>query len=221
MKLRTHNARLDQFTLDIEFLLISVIQGLALSVLAGSSIGPISNLDIQYWLYILAAFLILFIFWSEAIIHALSFIDWPLNLTHSFLYFLASFMQVLSYSKVTDPLHWFAFVTVFFGITIVLYHADYSLIKNRRKDFDVSEEGRALYAHIVKQHLLEMNILVPLGFVFNLGAAIMIWQMPEMMIGQGYHIALAGVQVLFLLLVLWTAIGSFKKRSILIEKVSA
>lgn len=221
MKLRSHNARLDQFTLDIEFLLISVIQGLALSVLAASSIGPISNLDLQYWLYVVSAFLILFIFWSEAIIHALSFIDWPLDLTHTFLYFLASFLQVLSYSKVTDPLHWFSFMTVFFGVAIVLYRADYGLIKNRKKDFEVSEEGRALYAHIEKQHLFEMKVLVPLGFVFNLVAAWMIWKMPAIMIGQGYHIWLVGVQVLFLLVVLANAIGSFKKRSLLIEKVSS
>lgn len=220
MKLRPRNARLDQFTLDIEFLLISVIQGLALSVLAASSIAPISNLDLQYWLYIISAFLILFIFWSEAIIHALSFIDWPLDLTHTFLYFLASFVQVLSYSKVVDPLHWFSFMAVFFGIAMVLYRADYGLIKNRQQDFEASEEGRALYKHIVQQHLFEMKILVPLGFVFNVAAAIMIWKMPALMIGQGYHIGLAGVQVLFLVLVLSNAIGSFKKRSALIEKVS-
>ena len=97
----------DQIVLNIEFLLISVIQGVAFSTLLGYAAPIINNGQTEYWLYITAGFLIVLVFWSHAIIHALSFIDWPLDLFHSFLYFLVIFFQVLSLSQMTNPLHWF------------------------------------------------------------------------------------------------------------------
>lgn len=67
--------RLDQFVLDIEFLLISVVQGVVLATLAASAVGPITKLQFEFWLYIISAFLVIIIFWSNAIVHALSFIS--------------------------------------------------------------------------------------------------------------------------------------------------
>ncbi len=55
--------KLDQFTLDIEFLLISVVQGVALGALATGASIPLSNMDLQYWPYILSGFLLILTFW--------------------------------------------------------------------------------------------------------------------------------------------------------------
>lgn len=206
----------DQFTLDIEFLLISVVQGVALSVLATSSIEPISQLTFSVWLYILSAFLLLFIFWSQAIIHAISFIDWPLDLPHNFLYFLASFVQVLSFSKVADPLHWFAFTGGLFAVALILYYVDYHLILNRKSEFGQSEKGKALYKHIVSVHVLEMKYLVPAGLIFNISAAYMVWKFP---FATYFHFSAIILQVIFLAAVLMNSIRSFKARSLLIENV--
>lgn len=90
--------RLDQFVLDIEFLLISVVQGVALGALAAGAIEPLATMDYQYFPYIVAGFLLILTFWSQAIVHSLSFINWPLDLGHNFLYFLASLVEVLAFS---------------------------------------------------------------------------------------------------------------------------
>lgn len=210
--------RLDQFVLDIEFLLISVVQGVALAALAGAAIGPIADLQIHYWLYIVSAFLIIIIFWSNAIVHALSFIDWPLDLTHNFLYFLASFVEVLSFSKMTDPVHWFGFVSALFVVAGILYIVDLDLIKKHREDFSKSEAGRVLYQHIYHEQAFELKVLVPAGLLFNLVAFWLVKTYPTFFLVQNFHTALIIIQVVFECVVLVNSIKSFKKRSILITK---
>src|SRR5689334_11403789 len=110
----TSNEKLDGLVLDIEFLLISVVQGVALTALALSAVPIISTGDWQYFPYVFSGFLFILIFWSQAIIHAMSFIDWPLQITHSFLYFLASFTEVILFNQLTNPLKWFLFTIIFF-----------------------------------------------------------------------------------------------------------
>lgn len=73
--------------LDIEFILISVIQGMALQMLAGKAIEVFGKFQSEYYFYIFSGFVLILIFWSQSIIHALSFIHWPISLTHTFLYF--------------------------------------------------------------------------------------------------------------------------------------
>ena len=112
-KTRQSWSRLDQVALDIEFLLISVVQGVALAALAGGAAGIFTSLDWFAIPYAITAFLIVLIFWSGAIIHALSFIDWPLDLMHSFLYFLASFVEVMAFTHLENPMLWFIFILGF------------------------------------------------------------------------------------------------------------
>ena len=208
--------RLDQFVLDIEFLLISVVQGVALAALAGAAIGPISDLQYQYWLYIISAFLVIIIFWSQAIIHALSFIDWPLDLMHNFLYFLASFVEVLSFSKMTDPVHWFGFISALFVVAGILYLVDLKLIKARQSQFSQSSEGEKLYTYVYHEHMFELKVLVPAGLIFNLAAFWLVRTYPNLFLDHNYHLILIVIQVLFEMVVLVNAIKSFKIRSNLI-----
>jgi hypothetical protein len=206
------SARLDQFVLDIEFLLISVVQGVALSALAAAAIGPITTLQYQYWPYIISAFLVIFIFWSQAIIHALSFIDWPLDLAHNLFYFLASFVQVIAFSQITNPNEWFVGMTVLFAVAFLLYIVDYKIILNRKNEF-VDENEKALYKHLKKQHELDMYITVPVGFIVNAVSAYLIFT------GKVPHLYLISLQLFFQGIVLYETIQSFKKRSGLIESV--
>ena len=108
--------RLDQLALDIEFLLISVIQGVALATLAAAAVVPLTTLQFAVWPYIAAAFLFILIFWSGAIIHAVSFIDWPIDLVHSFIYFLASIVEILAITSLSDSQRWFVFLFIFLQI---------------------------------------------------------------------------------------------------------
>jgi hypothetical protein len=212
MRRKGGNARLDQFVLDIEFLLISVVQGVALSALAAAAIGPITTLQYQYWPYIISAFLVIFIFWSQAIIHALSFIDWPLDLAHNLFYFLASFVQVIAFSQITNPNEWFVGMTVLFAVAFLLYIVDYKIILQRKNEF-VDEQEKALCKHLKKQHETDMYITVPIGFIVNAVSAYLIFT------GKVPHLYLISLQLFFQGIVLYETIQSFKKRSGLIESV--
>lgn len=205
--------KLDSLVINIEFLLISVVQGVALGALASSAAGPIGNFQFEYWLYAVSGFLFILNFWSAAIIHTISFIDWPLEMLHNFSYFLVSFVEVMAFYQLTNPLKWFEFSSAFFVAAMLLYLADFSLIRKHEQKLHVSEHKKALYNHIVKREKMELTQFLPLGFICNLGSAILIRFYPELFITQHYHILLVLIQVISGLLVLISSIQSFKKRS--------
>ena len=209
--------KLNQFTLNIEFLLISTVQGVALGALAASASEPLANLNFQYWPYILSGFLLILTFWSQAIVHSLSFIKWPLDLAHNFLYFLLGFIEFLAFNQLQDPLGWFIFQLVFVVVASVLYFVDYKLIKDGKVHFNDNPEEKALYKHILDEQVSEMKSLIPSGLVFNSLAVFLIWKYPEIFITQGYHVFIVGVQVLLTIYIITVAIKSFKTRSRLIS----
>ena len=75
---------LDATVVNIELTLISIIQGLALGVLAAASVEPLVELQWHTWPYIATGLLVVLIFWSRALLHTLSFIGWPLEFGHTF-----------------------------------------------------------------------------------------------------------------------------------------
>lgn len=209
--------KLNQFTLDIEFLLISAVQGVALGALGTAASGPLSNLDYQYWPYILSGFLLILTFWSQAIIHSLSFIKWPLDLTHNFLYFLAGLVEFLAFNHLEDPLRWFIFQLLFVIVAAFLYFADYKLIKDGKHNFDDTPSQIALYRHVLDEQVAEMKSLIPSGLIFNSLAVFLIWKYPDFFITNGYHVLIVAIQVLLNLYIILVAIKSFKTRTRLIS----
>ncbi len=205
--------KLDDFVVQIEFLLISVVQGVALGALASSATGVVTNMQFEYWIYILSGFLFILIFWSQAIMHVLSFIRWPLDMIHNFLYFLASLVEVMAFSQINSPLHWFAFFFIFVLITGFLYFFDLRLIKK-------SQIGKALYEHTVKEQLFELKVFVPLGLLFNAVCIWLIFKYPSYFVTNHYHVILALLQSLFALIILINCLNIFKKRLQLISDYS-
>lgn len=182
--------------------------------MASGSIGPLSKLESGYFPYIISGFLIILTFWSGAIIHALSFIDWPMSMWHSFLYFLASFFEVIAFSQITNPTLYFVFTGIFFAVILLTYIWDFRMIKNHQSVLSKTAAQRNLYTHIIDQQKFEMGYIVPPGMVFCFLAAFFIY----------YNIVsdqiLITVQVIFLGWFLITTIRSFSKRSKLIEDCS-
>lgn len=212
-----NKGKLDQFTLDIEFLLISVVQAMALAALAAAASEPLSNLDFQYWLYILSGFLLILTFWSQAIVHSLSFIKWPLDLTHNFLYFLLGLIEFLAFAHLQDPLRWFIFQLIFVIVASILYFVDLKLIKKAKGNFKTEAE-KNLYKHIFKEQIKEMKSLIPSGLIFNSSAVYLIWRSPEIFIARDYHLLIVGIQVLLTIYILTVSLKSFKIRSGLISE---
>lgn len=218
--MKDKKARLDQFVVDIEFLLISVIQGVALGALATNATEIIKIFQFEYWLYIVSGFLFILNFWSQAIIHTLSFIDWPLDMTHNFLYFLVSLIEVMAFSQLMNPLGWFTFISLFFVLAYCLYWFDLSLIKKHKEKFQETDSRKKLYDHIIKRELFEFKALLPLGLLFNILAALFIFLNPNLFIKNNFHIFLIFFQALFGLGVLIDSVKNFKKRSQLISQAS-
>src|SRR5690348_13731171 len=141
--------RLDEVVVNIELTLISIIQGLALAVLAGASVQPLLQLQWQAWPYILAGLLVVLIFWSRALVHTLSFIRWPLEFGHTFAYFGATLIEAVALTQVAEPAHWFALNALYALAVWCLYAWDLRVVlRDARPDADDTE--RALLDDIVR-----------------------------------------------------------------------
>lgn len=210
--------KLDQFTLNIEFLLISVVQGVALAALGTQATTIFGNLQWQFIPYAIAGFLFILVFWAGAIVHALSFIDWPLDLPHNFLYFLASLVEVIAFSFMEDPLKWFVATFSFFLVAQILYLVDYFLIKKHAETLTTT--NKKLYAHVLSEQKNEMYVFVPAGLIFNVLASYLIYAFPQRFLGNNLHVVLVGLQVFFAIIFLWKIIESFKTRSKLISEAT-
>lgn len=220
MKDSKHLDRLNQTALDIEFLLISVIQGVALATLAASALSPLTRLEIQTWPYIIAAFLFILIFWSGAILHAVSFIDWPIDLTHSFLYFLASMVEIMAIASLASPSLWFTFLFIFQIIALMLYYYDLRLIKQHENKFTNNKAGRKLFTHIITEQSRELFIFIPASLLYNAIAITALFLQPIAFIQNNYHLIFIMPQLLFALLFLAKEIKSFKTRSHLLLRTN-
>ena len=63
--------RLDGTVVDIEFLLIAVIQGLALTTLAVASEDIIAEPNWLAWPYMIAGFILICNFWTLSMVHSM------------------------------------------------------------------------------------------------------------------------------------------------------
>lgn len=208
--------KLDQTALDIEFLLISVVQGVALATLSSASVGPFSKLQLEYFPYILTAFILILAFWSGAIIHSLSFIHWPLDMYHNFFYFLASFIEVIAFNQINNPLMWFVFMLIFQIVAGGLYLYDLNLIKGYKKEFEQNFPRKRLYEHILKAQLRELKIFVPLTLIFNALAFLLIFYLPNLFINNHFHLILISLQAVVGVIFLINSIKNYKIRAKLI-----
>jgi hypothetical protein len=205
---------LDQLVLDVEFILISVVQGVALTTLAVEAISALRSPHSGAYLLIAAGLLSVLIFWSAALIHAISFISWPMDLIHYFFYFALALLECLTFAQIDHPRGWFGFSSACYGLSLVLYAYDYVLIVRRRPSFGGSDEERALYRHIVARHRLEMLVFVPSGLVFNFGAYVFLGGLP------GAANLLAVLQILMSLAFIVTLVRSFSQRQLLITNLA-
>jgi hypothetical protein len=125
---------LDKAVVGIELTLISIIQGLALAVLASAAVQPMLRLQWETWPYIFTGLLVILIFWSRSLIHTLSFIGWPLEFGHTFGYFGATLIEAAALTQVADPQAWFALNTCYAIAVWGLYAWDLRVVQRRVHD---------------------------------------------------------------------------------------
>lgn len=216
--LQKHREELDAKAVEIDFLVISIIQGFAIQFLASAAVGPLSTGQFEYWPYIVSGFILILIFWTQAVTHALSFIKWPIDIVHTFLYLLASFFEVMAFSHVANPFKWFVFGGIFLLVTAGMYIYDLSMIKRNKGDYDRPPSRKKLFAHMYTEQVKEMKSFIPASILYSISCIALIYFFPGYFITRSWHVLLSVFQAIFSVVLLVLTIKTFKERSRLIEE---
>ncbi len=201
---------LRHLVLDVEFVLISVVQGVALTTLAVEAAPMLRSHEPLTFVFVATGLLFVLTFWSVALIHAISFVTWPMDLVHYFFYFGLALLECLTFTQMGHPGDWFGYSVVFFIVGLGLYVYDYRLILQRRHLFADGEGRQALYQHILHRQRLEMFVLMPAGLVFSVIAYLLV----SREVTPPFPIAL--IQFLLTLAFMVSFVSSFSRRQRLI-----
>ena len=193
---REAKSQLDTTVVGIELTLISIIQGLALGVLVASAVQPLVRMQWQVWPYLLTGLLVILIFWSRSLIHTLSFIGWPLEFGHTFLYFGATLIEAAALSQVDNPEHWFALNATYAAAVWGLYAWDLRLVRRHAPDFGTAEE-LALLDDIIRDQRLNIAVMMPLAVAFQGLAWWLVHAYPRALLHDRWHLLLIGLTLLF------------------------
>lgn len=213
-------SELDEVIVNIEITLASIVQGLALSVLADNASSVLSQGPAAAWPYVGVALVIILLFWSRALIHTLTLIRWPLEFVHNFFYFLCVLVEVLAFKHLHDPFMWFLLNALFAALVWGLFLHDLRIIRLRAQD-SVGPSSFRLYAIVEADQWLNIRVVVPLLFFFNLGAAGAIKLAPDVFLEHHGHLALIGLQGAALLTYLIGVVRSFTRITPLISATRA
>ncbi len=185
---------LDAMVVTIELTLISIIQGLALQMLAGAAVQPIITLQVEYWPYLVTGLVIILLFWSRSLIHTFSVIDWPLEFGHNFMYFAATLVEGVTLTQVTNVPNWFALNTCFAAAIWLLYGLDLRML-DRHVQNRLEPAGQRLLEAMRRGQLLNVRLIMPF---FTASAFVSWWLVstwPEQFIGGHWHIVLGLLQM--------------------------
>jgi hypothetical protein len=153
---------------------------------------------LRHWdafLYVAAGLCVIFIFWSRSVIHTLTLIKWPLEFGHNFFYIGCALGEAILFSRLDRPLAWFKVSATYAGVVWLLFIYDMRLIRARASE-STNDAERNLYARARSDQLLNIWLLVPLLFLFNLGCAVAVWCRPDFFLARGGHVWLISGQLI-------------------------
>lgn len=208
---REAKLQLDHTVVGIELTLISIIQGLALGVLAASSVQPLMEWQWQVWPYIATGLVAILIFWSRSLIHTLSFIGWPLEFGHTFIYFGATLIEAVALSQVAHPERWFA-LNALYALTIWgLYAYDLQVVRRHADDFRTPGE-QALLADIIRDQQANIRVMMPATVALQAGVWWLIHAYPDLMLQRQWHLLPIALSLLLSLNYLYDGVRLLRRR---------
>ena len=213
-------SELDEVIVNIELTLASIVQGLALAVLADNTSAVLSNGPATAWPYVGVAFLTILLFWSRALIHTLTLIRWPLEFVHNFFYFVCALAEVLAFKHLNDPFMWFVLNAVFAALVWGLFVHDLRIIRQRAKD-SVGPSSFRLYAIVEADQWVNIRYVMPFLFLFLVGSAVAITMAPGFFLERHGHLLLVGCQTLGMLVYLGCVVRAFTRITPLISATRA
>jgi hypothetical protein len=195
MKFSAARSELDSMIVEIELTLVSIIQGVALTVLIENTHSVISEWKLYFWPYVIAGLLVIFVFWSRAVLHIITVIRWPLEFGHNFLYIACALVEAVLFAQIGKPAAWFGFGAAFIAIGWALFVYDLRLIHSRMRD-SVGPMSNQLSERVLRDQWLNIAVLLPAMLLLNLFCAIVVRTWPEKFIGGNAHIWLIALQLI-------------------------
>ncbi|HUE61534.1 MAG TPA: hypothetical protein VMO04_00280 [Chthoniobacterales bacterium] len=194
MKFSAARSELDSMVVEIELTLVSIIQGVALTILIENAHAVIAERQLFFWLYVVAGLFIIFVFWSREVLHILTVIRWPLEFGHNFLYIACALVEAILFAQLGKPASWFGFGGAFIAIGWTLFVYDLRLIYARMRD-SAGEASNRLSARVLRDQWLNIGLLLPAIFLLNLVSAILIRTWPDLFLARNAHLWLIAAQV--------------------------
>ena len=127
---------------------------------------------------------------------ALSFIGWPLEFGHTFVYFGATLLEAVALTQVGDPQGWFALNALYAVAVWGLYGYDLRIVRRHADDFGTADE-RALLDDIVSDQRINIRFMMPAAIAFQGLAWWLVRTYPAIFIDRGWHLLLIGLTLLF------------------------
>lgn len=187
--------RLDGLVINVELTLVSIIQGVTLSFLTDSTRQLIGTNAFEFYVYALNGLLIIFLFWSRAVIHTFTVIRWPLEFAHNFLYISCAFFEGISFANLSQPLLWYGMQAIFAALVWSLFALDMRLVRARQVEFAGSQLA-PLFSAIERDQMMNIAALIP-GFVaFYIVAAGSLWYQQALGHPSRLHLWFAVAQAL-------------------------
>jgi hypothetical protein len=181
--------------MTVELTLVSIVQGVALSVLVAPSVAVVTSLDFALFPYVVSGLIVILLFWSRSLLHTFTVIRWPLEFGHNFLYIASTLLESIVFSQLASPLNWFA-LSAAYGLSIwLLFAIDLRMIRRRLGEYNLPG-AKALLREVEREQLLNVRLLMPTTVAFSAAAAWLIYHAPQIFLTQKYHAVIGVAQVL-------------------------
>jgi hypothetical protein len=201
---------LDTVVLHIELTLISIIQGVALTFLVEHSYEVLADVRFLFWPYVASGLLTVLIFWSRALVHTLTVIRWPLELTHNFMYIACSLLEAVAFTQLANPFRWYTFNALFSCMVLILFVVDLRMIRRCMKESGGPTSSR-LYGMVQREQLLSIRFFMPATLLFNLFASVAVRFWPGPLVHQGGHALIGLLQMAGALVYLMYGVRFFSR----------
>ncbi|MCA1630455.1 MAG: hypothetical protein LC785_12735 [Acidobacteria bacterium] len=184
---------LDSLVMTVELTLVSIVQGVALSVLVPPSVAVVTELNYRFSPYVFCGLVVILLFWSRSLLHTFTVIRWPLEVGHNFLYVASTLIECVVFSQLASPQRWFA-LTAAYGASIwLLFALDLRMIRRRLAESNLPG-ALSLLREVEREQLLNVRLLMPSAVAFNVAAAFLIRRSPQLFVERELHVALGLVQ---------------------------
>jgi|GEM_PF-1729614 len=214
--------KLDEIAVNVELVLISLIEGVALVTLAEQIVVALQEPDwYRYLPYMIGGLAILLVFWAQSILHAISFIRWPIRIEHMFMYFAGALFQIIAYTSLLHIGTWFMWWSFFSLIAMGMYFLDLWILRDSYESFAKLKGGTAFLAEIERRHVFEMKFLVPSALAFNAIGVVAVLLFPDFFQNIFIYMAPGVLQLAFTCYALYDLTRNFRARSRMIAELFA